>query len=60
MIWKKQLMENSKLYYKKFPFFKQLESADCGPTCLRMIAKYYGKKVDIHSLRELCHINKSH
>ncbi len=52
-------MENSKLSYKKFPFFKQLESADCGPTCLRMIAMYYGKKVDIHSLRELCHINKS-
>ena len=52
-------MENSKLSYKKFPFFKQLESVDCGPTCLRMIAKYYGKKVDIHSSRELCHINKS-
>ena len=52
-------MENSKLSYKKFPFFKQLESVDCGPTCLRMIAKYYGKKVDIHSSRDLCHINKS-
>jgi ATP-binding cassette subfamily B protein len=59
MIWKKQLMENSKLSYKKFSFFKQLESADCGPTCLRMIANYYGKTVDIHSLRDLCHINKS-
>ena len=52
-------MENSKLSFKKFPFFKQLESADCGPTCLRMISKFYGKKVDIHTLRELCYINKS-
>ncbi|CAL2081042.1 peptidase domain-containing ABC transporter [Tenacibaculum sp. 190524A02b] len=52
-------MENINLSYKKFPFFKQLESADCGPTCLKMIARFYGKKVDIHSLRELCHINKN-
>lgn len=52
-------MESSKLLYKKFPFIRQLESADCGPTCLRMITKFYGKKVDIHSLRKLCHINKS-
>ncbi len=52
-------MGTTKLSYKKFPYFKQLESADCGPTCLRMIAKYYGKKVDIHSLRELCYINKN-
>jgi hypothetical protein len=27
----------------KFPHYKQLDSMDCGPTCLRMIAKYYGK-----------------
>lgn len=52
-------MESSKLLDRNFPFLKQLESADCGPTCLRMIAKYHGKKVDIHSLRELCHINKN-
>ena len=30
---------------KKFPFYKQLDHADCGPSCLRMIAKYYGKIV---------------
>lgn len=28
----------------KFPFYKQLDAMDCGPTCLRMIAKFYGKK----------------
>jgi len=52
-------MENSKLSYKKFPFFRQLESADCGPTCLRMISQYYGKKVDLHTLRKFCYINKN-
>jgi hypothetical protein len=28
---------------KKFPFYKQLDYRDCGATCLRMVAKYYGK-----------------
>ena len=31
----------------KFPFYKQLDGMDCGPTCLRMIAKYYGKTYSI-------------
>ena len=29
----------------KFPFYKQLDGMDCGPSCLRMIAKYYGKDI---------------
>lgn len=28
---------------KKFPFYRQLDRKDCGPTCLRMVAKHYGK-----------------
>lgn len=28
----------------RFPFYKQLSETDCGPTCLRMIARYYGRK----------------
>lgn len=31
---------------------------DCGPTCLRMVAKHYGKNVNIQFLREKCQINK--
>lgn len=31
---------------------------DCGPTCLRMIAKHHGKNVNIQYLREKCQINK--
>ncbi|WP_185290147.1 peptidase domain-containing ABC transporter [Chryseobacterium lactis] len=33
------------LYNNKFPFFRQLDSQDCGIACLRMISKYYN--VDI-------------
>lgn len=29
--------------YSTFPYFKQPDVMDCGPTCLRMIAKHYGK-----------------
>ena len=31
---------------------------DCGPTCLRMVAKHFGKNVNIQYLREKCQINK--
>lgn len=31
---------------------------DCGPTCLRMIAKYYGRSYSIQRLREFCNISK--
>ena len=38
---------------KKFPFYKQADSKDCGPTCLKIIAKYYGKTINIQDLRIL-------
>lgn len=31
---------------------------DCGPTCLKMITQYYGKKYDIENLRNRCHITR--
>ena len=43
----------------EFPLFKQLDSMDCGPSCLRMIAKYYGKSYTIQSLRSRSYITKS-
>lgn len=42
-----------------FPHYTQLDSMDCGPTCLRMIAKYYGKNYPIKYLRERCYITRS-
>lgn len=37
---------------KKFPLFEQFDQMDCGPTCLKMIAKFYGVDVPLHTLRE--------
>jgi ATP-binding cassette subfamily B protein len=36
---------------KKFPFYKQPDAMDCGPTCLRMIAKYHGRSISLQKLR---------
>ena len=40
----------------KFPFYMQLDGMDCGPSCLRMIAKYYGRSFSIQQLREKSYI----
>jgi ATP-binding cassette subfamily B protein len=38
---------------KKFPHYNQADFKDCGPTCIKIIAKYYGKTLNIQTLREL-------
>jgi ATP-binding cassette, subfamily B, bacterial len=43
----------------EFPLFKQIDSMDCGPSCLRMIAKNYGKSYSLQSLRSKSFITKS-
>ncbi|MDN5213736.1 peptidase domain-containing ABC transporter [Fulvivirgaceae bacterium BMA12] len=43
----------------KFPHYKQLDAMDCGPTCLRIIAKYYGKSHSLAFLRERSYITKA-
>jgi ATP-binding cassette, subfamily B, bacterial len=36
---------------KSFPLYKQLDAMDCGPTCLRMVAKHYGRTIPLEYLR---------
>ncbi|MCB9256531.1 MAG: peptidase domain-containing ABC transporter [Chitinophagales bacterium] len=43
---------------KKFPFYKQLDQMDCGPSCLRMIAKFHGKSFSLQHLRKLSYIDR--
>ena len=38
---------------KKFPIFIQPDNMDCGPTCLRMVAKHYNRLISIQKLRSL-------
>ncbi len=41
-----------------FPFYKQFDAMDCGPTCVRMIAKFYGRMFSLQQLRDKCQINR--
>jgi ATP-binding cassette, subfamily B, bacterial len=43
----------------KFPFYRQFDQMDCGPTCLRMIAQYYGKNYTIDFLRDKTSISRN-
>jgi len=43
---------------KRFPHYTQLDAMDCGPTCLRMIAKYYGRSYSLQTLRERAFITR--
>jgi len=46
------------MFYKSFPHYQQQETADCGPSCLRMIAKHYGKVYSAEMLRKRCFISR--
>ena len=37
---------------RSFPSYTQLDVMDCGPKCLRMIAKHYGKHYTLGTLRQ--------
>ena len=43
---------------RNFPFYKQLDAMDCGPTCLRMVAKHYGKHYSLETLRQKSFIGR--
>ena len=43
---------------RKFPTYRQLDTMDCGPTCLRIIASHYGRSWSLQTLREKCHISR--
>ncbi len=36
----------------KFPHYLQPDAMDCGPTCLRIIAKHFGRHYNLETLRE--------
>ncbi len=43
---------------KAFPFHRQLDAMDCGATCIRMIAEYYGKRYSLQFLREVSYLDR--
>ena len=45
-------------HLKRFPIVRQLDAMDCGPTCLQMIIKYYGRTYSLPFLRDRCYLNR--
>lgn len=41
-----------------FPIFRQLDAKDCGPACLKMIAKFFGKNYSLEYLRSSTYLNR--
>lgn len=39
-----------------FPSYLQPDSMDCGPACLRIISKFYGKNYSMLTLRDRCYM----
>jgi ATP-binding cassette subfamily B protein len=37
----------------KFPHYRQYDEMDCGPTCIKIISKYYKKDLSLEYIREL-------
>lgn len=46
------------MLFKGFPFEYQLDSMDCGPACLKIIARHFGKYYSLQHLRDLCGITR--
>lgn len=46
------------MIFNKFPHEYQMDAKDCGPACLKIIAKYYGKYYSLQYLRDLCGITR--
>ena len=40
------------------PYYPQHDAMDCGPTCLRMVAAFYGKRYSLEGLREKSFITR--
>ncbi|MEL6843048.1 MAG: cysteine peptidase family C39 domain-containing protein, partial [Bacteroidota bacterium] len=43
---------------KRFPSYIQYDITDCGPTCLRIISKHYGREISLEKIRDLSEKNR--
>lgn len=55
-----KLVQTNKTYMwtVRFSIDYQMDSQDCGPSCLKMIAKYYGRYYSLQYMRDKCGITK--
>lgn len=49
---------SARLTRHKFPIYRQLESNDCGPTCIRMICSFYKKRYSLKTVKSACNTTR--
>lgn len=51
-------MDRINKIFKRFPFIAQYDTMDCGPACLCMVSKYYGKTFSLQYIRSKCFLTR--
>ena len=49
---------NIKDKMKHISFIQQPDTMECGATCLRMIAQYYGKQYSAETMQHICRVTR--
>lgn len=44
---------------RRYPFFAQQSTSDCGAACLIMIASYWGKRFSVNRLRDISNVDRN-
>ena len=50
--------KQKKIWHFSYPFVEQNDTMDCGPACLAMIAKFYGKEIGVQNWRDRVYTNQ--
>lgn len=45
--------------WHRYPFLEQQSTADCGPTCIAIVALYWGHRLNLNRLREMAQVGRS-
>jgi ATP-binding cassette subfamily B protein len=44
---------------RRYPFFNQQSSSDCGAACLVMVSRYWGKRFSVNRLRDIANVDRN-
>jgi ATP-binding cassette, subfamily B, bacterial len=47
------------MLFNKFTTYRQLDAMDCGPTCLKMVFKHYGKQLNLEGIKRAAQIGST-
>lgn len=44
---------------RRYPFFAQQSTSDCGAACLVMVSRYWGKRFSVNRLRDIANVDRN-